>query len=428
MAVLTGDPPRDKNAREVPSMRWSYNPDGYFIRFKPHRYQATYFEVICPDRHTITRDDKGRITKISDSQQNIIHIAYDDTAAPIAITGDDAVKASALSSVKFTSTVTRNGNPVEREWKNSGWVMVGVPGGKGKPDQGSGRFSGLKARYDTAVSLNKEFADEIGKARRSVGSKKSLPAVADYMGDMVDLSHLNAAISEVVASDVKDDAIVAWQAQEVIGAWQYTFKRSVNGEGVEVAALPDALIGLGVIGKTLKGDDVSQVTPLNPSRNVATPSDTGRQRLSQSSRGTGDKSAMGNDGNDNSNWFMDWVHDKMRDWGLDVTTAGDGAESGNSRASGHLSSISSSSRTGGHSSLMALSFTPSAGSASMPSADPWDLVSVTISQSDSQTVVGVRFTDTKTGRIVHLGKARAQGGGDDVRNATLDKAVKNAGL
>ncbi len=427
VAVLTGDPPRDKNARDVPSMRWSYNPDGYFIRFKPHRYQATYFEVSCPDRYTITRDDKGRITQISDSQQNVIQVAYDDSVTPATIAGDDSVKAYALSSIKFSSSVIRNGQPVEREWKNAGWAMVGLPSGKGKPDQGTGRFNGLRSRYDTAVALDREFADETGKARHALDSKRSLPTAADDLADMMDLSHLNAAISEVVATDAQTDAVVAWQSQEVVGAWQYVFKRSVNGNQVLVSALPEALMGLGVIGKTLKGDDVSQVTPLNPSHNVATPSDTGRQRLEQSSRSSSESSSS--ESSNNSNWFMDWVHQKMKDWGFDVTTEGNGAESGNSRTSGHRSSSSSSSRTGGPHVFMALSFAPSSSStASEAPKDPWDLVSVTVSQMDNQTVVGVRFTDTKTGRIVHLGKARARGEGDDVRNSTLEKAVKSAGL
>lgn len=425
VAVLTGDPPPNKDARVVPSMRWSYSPDGYFIRFKPHRYQATYFEVSCPDHYSIKRDDRGRITEMSDSQQNIIGIAYDDGIAPAAIAGDDGVKAYALSSIKFTSSVTRNGKPVEREWKNAGWMMAGIPSGKGKPEQGTGRFSGLKARYDMAVSLGKEFANATDKARRSLDRKKSLPTSTEDMNDMMDLSHLNAAISEVIATDAKTDAVIAWQAQEAIGAWQYVFKRSVNGDEVLVSALPEALIGLGVVGKTLSGDDVSQVTPLNPGKNVATPSDTGRQRLEQSSRSTGDKSATGSDGD---NAIMKWFRDRMRDCGLDVTDEGgaNGAQNGDSRTHGRHATSGSSSRRGGQSRFMALSFAPSASSA--PANDPWDLVSATISQRDGQTVVGLRFTDTKSGRIVHLGKARANGDGEDVLNSTFGKAVKNAGL
>ncbi len=423
VAVLTGDLPRDKNARVVPSMRWSYNPDGYFIRFKPHWYAATYFEVSCPDRHSIVRDDRGRITEISDSQENIIRIAYDDGIAPTMITGDDAVKAYAISSIKFTSSVTRNDIPVEREWKNTGWVLVGLPNGKGTPEQGGGRISGLKGRYDEAVSLGKEFADTTGKARRSLDLKKPSPFAAANMTDMIDLSHLNAAISEAVAADAKDDAVVAWQAQEIIGAWQYVFKRSVNGDQVLVSGLPQALIGLGVIGKTLKGDDV---TPLNPSKNVATPSETGRQRLEQSSRSTSDNSATGSENNDN--WFMAWVRSKMQDWGFDVSSEGtsNGAQNGDSRGHARRTTTSSSSKRGGHSKFMSLSFT--ANTSSAPSQSPWDMVTVTVSHVDGQTVVGVRFTDTKSGRIVHLGKARAIGESANVRNSALDLAVKNAGL
>jgi hypothetical protein len=55
VAVLLGEPAPDDARREVPRGRWSYHPDGYYIRFFPSGYNETRIEVHVPQPTTITR-------------------------------------------------------------------------------------------------------------------------------------------------------------------------------------------------------------------------------------------------------------------------------------------------------------------------------------------------------------------------------------
>ena len=52
VAVLLGDPEPDAGSREVPRGRWSYHPDGYFIRFFPRGYNQTLVQVHVPESTT----------------------------------------------------------------------------------------------------------------------------------------------------------------------------------------------------------------------------------------------------------------------------------------------------------------------------------------------------------------------------------------
>jgi hypothetical protein len=52
VAVLPGDPEADAGRRDVPRGRWSYHPDGYFIRFLPSGYDKTTIQVHVPEPAT----------------------------------------------------------------------------------------------------------------------------------------------------------------------------------------------------------------------------------------------------------------------------------------------------------------------------------------------------------------------------------------
>jgi hypothetical protein len=54
VAVLLGDPEPDDGRRDVPRGRWSYHPEGYFIRFFPSRYNKTTIQVHVPEPATTT--------------------------------------------------------------------------------------------------------------------------------------------------------------------------------------------------------------------------------------------------------------------------------------------------------------------------------------------------------------------------------------
>ena len=59
VAVLLGDPESDAGRRDVPRGRWSYHPDGYFIRFFPSGYDKTTIQVHVPQPATTAGADEA---------------------------------------------------------------------------------------------------------------------------------------------------------------------------------------------------------------------------------------------------------------------------------------------------------------------------------------------------------------------------------
>jgi len=66
VAVLTGEYEPRKGDREVPRGRWSYHPEGYFVRYFPHGYSHTTQNIYFPEKFEITLDDKGAVSQIVD--------------------------------------------------------------------------------------------------------------------------------------------------------------------------------------------------------------------------------------------------------------------------------------------------------------------------------------------------------------------------
>ena len=63
VAVLAGNPPPG-NDRDISFLRWSYHPDGYFIRYDPNGYSETHIEIAIPDKFAIEPDSTGKIISI----------------------------------------------------------------------------------------------------------------------------------------------------------------------------------------------------------------------------------------------------------------------------------------------------------------------------------------------------------------------------
>ncbi|HUF90484.1 MAG TPA: hypothetical protein VMR66_10970 [Gemmatimonadota bacterium] len=64
VAVLTGAVEPPEGSRPVPSGRWSFDPNGYFVRYDPSGYSQTRVEVSVPRPVAIARDASGRIVGV----------------------------------------------------------------------------------------------------------------------------------------------------------------------------------------------------------------------------------------------------------------------------------------------------------------------------------------------------------------------------
>jgi len=74
VAVLAGNPPADQQERVIGQERWSYHPDGYFVRYDPSGYSSNHLEIVVPDSCTFDFDDDGSVLSIEDAHGNRIEL------------------------------------------------------------------------------------------------------------------------------------------------------------------------------------------------------------------------------------------------------------------------------------------------------------------------------------------------------------------
>jgi hypothetical protein len=258
VAVISGSAPPIKGGPVIPDGRWSYSPQGFFIRyfgFGYGYYQHTTETLYVPEKFNISRDARGRIVSIADPTGGTIDVSYDDSVASPAITGDNQVRAYALRSFRFIQR--RRINPptilVQQTWDHVGWILTGIPKGSGQIAS-SAQYDNAQDRYDEAVQLRAEFNDMVH--RLSGGHSSDVT-------DLVAIAELRAALAHAVATN--PNWLVGHMLNRITNAWQ--------------SALAKTLSPTTVVGEAISsGGDPSY----DPSSGVAAPANTGAQRLAQS--------------------------------------------------------------------------------------------------------------------------------------------------
>jgi|GEM_PF-2411703 len=96
MAVLAGMAPPSHLIRDVSKARWSYHPNGYFIRMTPQGYSSTTVDVYVPMAVSAETDASGRIISVSHLNKKLLEFNYEQAAS---IGG---LLSSAVSEVKFS--------------------------------------------------------------------------------------------------------------------------------------------------------------------------------------------------------------------------------------------------------------------------------------------------------------------------------------
>lgn len=281
IAVLHGVPPPEKGDRKVPRGRWSYHPDGYFIRYFPNGYQEIRIELSVPEPLEIERDQKGRITSICDRFGNRIETEYDDSVEPLTISGEPSLRGYAFRLIRFERIDLENlRKRLQIQWMNTGWTFLGVPKGKGKVGATPGRFPGLKERYKGAAKHAKELIN-LDKQFTPAGS-------AD---DVVNLGNYAMALKD--ATDGYLFKQEKWKDYNPIDlvkeAWQYEVSKREGGYLWGCARSSSPLDGefafLGPLLQLFTAGNPGGKPTYNPAGGMAQPGRNGNQRLNGSPRG-----------------------------------------------------------------------------------------------------------------------------------------------
>lgn len=297
VAVIPGVAPTHDDDREVPAGRWSYHPDGFFIRYFPSGYAQTEIQLSVPEPFDIKHDNLGRITLIADRSGNRIEIAYNDRIKPLTIDGDPNVRGYMFGSLRFVFRWIVLPDAVldlEETWLNNGWVYVGIPSGKFKEVHeiaGWQQIFGAEERYEQAKSLK----EQIELLDKHLGVKVQ-------SDDLINLGHLKAGLRPVIENDHTRQA--KWPTAHLAlmsKAWQFAFSRQVGGylwgcsavpstgfAGIQTQSQPGRLkpyeVFLPMLAFASDKGGAGGTPVYDPSANVATPGNTGSQRKGKSGR------------------------------------------------------------------------------------------------------------------------------------------------
>jgi len=164
VAVRFGDAPRGEGSRDVPEGRWSYYPDGYFVRYLPTDYPQTRITVYLPEPFTVERDNLGRIARLADAEGNRIEATYDDTIEPLDMSSSQGYRGYAFKSVKLVRPYPAKPRQAQQaEWENLGWALVKAsgttpPAASGAPRPAPERYDDWQGRSRQAREWEKQIA------------------------------------------------------------------------------------------------------------------------------------------------------------------------------------------------------------------------------------------------------------------------------
>lgn len=237
VAVLTGAVEPPEGSRPVPEGRWSYHPDGYYLRFFPSGYSQTRIELVVPFAVSVGRDGDGRVREIVDGRGRRLELRY---GGP-----------STVADFAFLDPA------------GGGDVATPIPArapGASFPDLATGSAAGEGAEWRALAARAAALAGDEGG--RTAGSDLAL---------LVDLARIRRALQAA------DSTAAAGAVDLVTNAWQYEFCRLAG------ACVTGGPSGAGRAG----GAGWSNATPVfDPSGTVGVPGNRGRQRLGQSGRGS----------------------------------------------------------------------------------------------------------------------------------------------
>lgn len=212
IAVLTGEAPRDPTRRPVPPTRWSFHPNGFFIRYLPHLYSRTTIHVIVPQPYTIERDALRRITVIDDRRGYRIETEYDDTTAPLQVPGDARLRGYAFRSIRITRPAAGLGGSRVKEWRNRGWTFVTVKHARRAPDAARPRllpaaYRPQPSRFERWGERYQWYQDEVQDRYdfyRERWDRAERPPSEDAVGELEDHEHYEEGLDAALGGDESD--------------------------------------------------------------------------------------------------------------------------------------------------------------------------------------------------------------------------------
>jgi hypothetical protein len=201
----------------LPPVRWSFAPSGFFVWFIPTGYSATTMVIDVPGAVTLTQDALGRVTSLQDRRGNSIGVSYDTSrSGELSVAGDAQTHLYKITDIRFVWKQMVNGRlssgsqslPVQQ------WVAVGVPSGKGH----AAGPADTQTIYEDAQSLGAQFNSLLSSAHGAHSALGSLVAVAQLQQALAAARRLQPIAAGAI-----------FELQFPYQAWESAFAHSMGG-------------------------------------------------------------------------------------------------------------------------------------------------------------------------------------------------------
>jgi hypothetical protein len=123
VAVWAGVAPAEDMIREVSKGRWSFHPDGFFVRFFPRGYQQTRIDVWVPFEGSIERDANGRITGVNENTGIVKEVLFNPSDM-VATPANRSSQRIGLSSVPLNPCGENTSGDISLAWKEKARNML----------------------------------------------------------------------------------------------------------------------------------------------------------------------------------------------------------------------------------------------------------------------------------------------------------------
>jgi len=276
IAVLAGDT-TEQDTRQVPEQRWSYHPDGYFVRYDPSGYSYTDIYISMPYACSVVWDELGRITSVEDEKGDMLEIEYNESVPPLTIDNGARAIGYAFQTLRFSQSGQLSG-----EWDNRGWTMIGVP------PEGSHLSVNAPLNYTEKTGYLDWANEHFAQVRRLISLAPESDRRNAYAMDAVEIGLLTHALQQALAGSSADESDT--RALELLmETWQYRILAAMNGYSAVPAAdgakdMRRAKGGTQIVDMEDLGFDLSGGDKGGTS---AQPGNPGSQMLGISGRGSG---------------------------------------------------------------------------------------------------------------------------------------------
>lgn len=224
--IALPDDPSEPSDR-IPPERWSFNPEGYFIRYLPHTYSQTVIQIEVPGPIELGTDAKGRIVSISDpAGRRVLQIAYDDSWMGDPYAGAGGIRAFRFHSVHFERRdPAARGSLLRADWTDPAGTLMGVPS-LAKP-----RSTPLDARYEFARKMTIDTRRLLSSFPHRQESTRDLELLAN-------LVHLEVGLERMLTLSAETKPWTLSQLDLVMDAWQFTLCRLAGAGGAATRNQP----------------------------------------------------------------------------------------------------------------------------------------------------------------------------------------------